>query len=111
MGSYPKLVVGRAWDVAAPEHLPTTAVVLPLVAGTVADAIGAELRTVLGAFNLCLSHPSLFFDLSCTERAWTKGLVVSATELIERLLPHLSRDLPALRFFCAALLRSACRCQ
>jgi hypothetical protein len=57
VGSYPKLVVSRAWDVAAPEHLLT-----------------AELRTVLGAFNLCLSHPSLFFNLSCTGRHAPTGL-------------------------------------
>jgi pimeloyl-ACP methyl ester carboxylesterase len=49
VGSYPKLVVSGAWDVAAPGHLPSTAAALPLVARTVADAIGAEFRTVLGA--------------------------------------------------------------
>lgn len=49
VGRYPKLVVSGSWDVAAPQHLPTTAAALPVVAKTVAEAIGADFRTVLGA--------------------------------------------------------------
>jgi pimeloyl-ACP methyl ester carboxylesterase len=48
-GNYPRLVLSGAWDVAAPEHLPSTAAALGLVARTVADAIGAEWREVPGA--------------------------------------------------------------
>jgi pimeloyl-ACP methyl ester carboxylesterase len=47
--NYPKRVVSGAWDVAAPEHLPTTAAALRQVAQTVANKIGAEWRAVPGA--------------------------------------------------------------
>lgn len=47
--NYPKLVISGTWDVAAPEHLPTTASALRLVAQTVANAIGAEWRNGPGA--------------------------------------------------------------
>jgi len=47
--NYPKLVVSGAWDVAASEHLPTTAAALRLVAREVATTIGADWREVPGA--------------------------------------------------------------
>ncbi|MFI5709746.1 alpha/beta fold hydrolase [Kribbella sp. NPDC051620] len=47
--NYPKLVISGAWDVMAPEHLPSTATALRLVARKVATTIGAEWREVPGA--------------------------------------------------------------
>jgi pimeloyl-ACP methyl ester carboxylesterase len=62
--NYPKLVVSGAWDVAAPEHLPTTAAALRQVAQTVADKIGAEWRDVRGAaHDVHREQPELVNDM------------------------------------------------